>query len=134
MYVVDLDVDPFRYTTLSSLRMSIFMNKFLKDKTIVTQGSNKKDSKVCREWLTHMNDDKLIPEIPFVIRKDRLNLEGREFKHYKNNKYTFTVDAMDEKNKTIKEFQGRFWHSCPKCYPDNKDKYEKTLERTQLLD
>ena len=56
LYLDDLDVDPFRYTTLSSLCMSIFTNKLMEDITIVANASNKKDSIVCREWLIHLND------------------------------------------------------------------------------
>jgi hypothetical protein len=86
LFLDDLDVDPFRYTTLSSLCMSIFTNKLMKDKTIVANATNKKDSIVCREWLKHLNDDRLIPEIPIVIKKDELALGDKQFKHYKNNK------------------------------------------------
>ena len=133
MYVDDLDCDPFRYTTVSSLCMAIFINKFIVDKTIVANDSNKKDSRFCKEWLLHLNDPNLIPEVPVIIMKDELNLT-KDFEHYKNNKNTFTVDAIDKKKKIVKEANGCYWHGCPRCYPENKPKYEKTIERMQLLE
>jgi hypothetical protein len=42
MFKDNLDTDPFRYTTLASLCMSLYLNKFIPDKTIVANSSEKK--------------------------------------------------------------------------------------------
>ena len=68
-----------------------------------------------------MNDKKLIPEYPVFIK------EGEEVKRY-------TVDACHKKKKIIKEFNGCFWHGCPKCHPENRAKYEETVKRKELLE
>ena len=46
----------------------------------------------------------------------------------------FTVDALDEKSKLIKEINGCFFYGCPKCFPECKAKYNKTMERKNLLE
>ena len=46
----------------------------------------------------------------------------------------FTVDALDKKSKLIKEFNGCFFHGCPECFPECKAKYNKTMERKNLLE
>ena len=43
---IKLNIDPFRYTTLASLCMPIYNNRFLPEKTIVGNGANKPTSKV----------------------------------------------------------------------------------------
>jgi hypothetical protein len=52
MFFDSLDVDPFRYVTLASLCMSIFLNKFLPENTIVGNSIDK-DSIVAKEWLIY---------------------------------------------------------------------------------
>jgi hypothetical protein len=54
MFKDNLDTDPFRYTTLASLCMSLYLNKFLPDNTIVANNTEKKDSIIAREWLAHL--------------------------------------------------------------------------------
>jgi hypothetical protein len=105
MFMDDLDCDPFRYTTLSSLCMSIYKNKFLEEKTIVANDSNKKVSLFSKEWLMHLNDVDLIPEVPVIIKPKDLKLD-LELKHYSRDKATFTVDAI---NKKKKNHQGGEW-------------------------
>ena len=90
-----------------------------------------------QQWLIHLNDDNLVPETPIIIEtkenidytKDKIN---KEKTHYKD-KCLFTVDAFDSKNKMVKEFYGCYWHGCRKCYPENVEKYDKTIERRNLL-
>ena len=42
MFIDISDTDPFRYTTLASLCMGIYLNKFLPEKTIVGNNTEKK--------------------------------------------------------------------------------------------
>jgi hypothetical protein len=90
-----LNVDPFRYTTLASLCMAIFNNRFLPDKTIVGNGGNKPTSKVCNEWLMYLDDKHLIPEVPLVCE----NVENK--KYYKNPYHTFHADGFNLKNQLV---------------------------------
>ena len=64
MCLDSLDVDPFRYVTLASLCMSIFLDKFLPENTIVGNSIDK-DSIAAREWLISLNDKKITPEYPY---------------------------------------------------------------------
>ena len=66
-----LDIDTFRYVTLASLCMAIFRGCFLPAKSIVSNDQNKPISKVCKEWLLYLNDDKRIPEVPLKIDKNK---------------------------------------------------------------
>ena len=144
MFKQKLDIDPFRYVTLASLCMAIFRGCFLPDKSVVSNDQNKPISKVCKEWLLYLNDDKLIPEVPIRIDKENIicnecdlhrdKLDDDETIYYPYNKHMFTVDAVDKKNKIIKEFNGCFFHGCPKCHPECKAKYNKTIERKNLLE
>jgi hypothetical protein len=54
-----LDIDPFRYITLSSLFMSIFKGEFMPAQTITSNNIPKRDNAIAREWLTHIEKDHL---------------------------------------------------------------------------
>ena len=54
----NLNVDPFRYVTLASLLMSIYINKFLPDKSIVCNDFNKPISKISRELFYYLNNNR----------------------------------------------------------------------------
>jgi hypothetical protein len=125
-----LNIDPFRYTTLASLCMAIYNNRFLPEKTIVGNGANKPTSKVCSEWLIHLDNKNLMPEIPLVC----VNPHKKENKFYKKDSHTFHADAFDLKKQLVKEFYGCYHHGCKKCFPDRKKKYEQTMEREQILE
>ena len=149
-----LDIDPWRYVTLASLCMAIFRGAFLPKKSIVANEPNKPVSKVCKEWLIHMNDDSLKQEVPVMIDKSVLNFdENRLHKnklkvggmfhsslasdttvYYPQKSHIFTCDAMNKKTKVIKEFNGCRWHGCPKCYPENVGQYNRTMERQNILE
>ena len=70
MFIDISDTDPFRYTTLASLCMGIYLNKFLPEKTIVGNNTDKKDSVVCREWLNYLNDRNICREVPITVKKN----------------------------------------------------------------
>jgi hypothetical protein len=53
--------------------MAIYNNRFLPEKTIVGNGANKPTSKVCSEWLIHLDDMNLIPEVPLVCYNEGEN-------------------------------------------------------------
>ena len=135
----NLDTDPFRYTTLASLCMSIYLNKFLPEKKIVGNGAEKQDSIVCREWLNHLDNNNIRREVPIRVQKDdscniHKNKIGGDTKEYYNLKRPFTVDGYEHRNKKIYLFQGCYWHGCRKCHPENEVKYNKTMEQVNLLE
>jgi hypothetical protein len=139
MFVEKLDVDPFRYVTLASLCMSIYVNKFMPEKTIV--GNDLKGSVVCKEWLHFLNDLKLVPEVPIAIHPKKLKVQdinkgkvGPTKTYYDKERHCFTVDALNKQDKTVFEFQGCYFHGCRTCKPENVIKHDKTVERIQLLE
>ena len=70
LFKKQLDTDPFRYTTLASLCMSVYLNKFLPDKTFVGNSTTKQDSIICREWLNYLNNPYIKREVPLWMDKD----------------------------------------------------------------
>jgi len=42
----------------------------------------------------------------------------------------FKVDGYDPDTKTVYEFNGCFWHGCPKCYPIGDEKHQRFDGRT----
>ena len=78
--------------------MAIYTNRFLPEKTIVGNGANKPTSKVCSEWLIHIDDENLIPEVPLVC----INPQQKENKFYKKQCHTFHADAYDRKKGIVK--------------------------------
>ena len=139
MFIDIADTDPFRYTTLASLCMGIYLNKFLPEKTTVGNNTDKKDSIVCREWLNYLNDKNICREVPITIKKNsnfdlHKNKVDNDVKEYYNLKRPFTVDGCDFKKKKVYLFQGCYWHGCRKCHPEHKVKYNKTMEQVNLLE
>ena len=41
----------------------------------------------------------------------------------------YTVDGFDAETNTIYEFQGCFWHGCPKCYPNRSQAHLRLEQR-----
>ena len=83
-----------------------FRGCFLPDKSLVANEQNNV-SRVCKDWLLYLQDDKLIPEVPILIDKstltyddydlhrDKLNEDNTEY--YKGDRHTSTVDAVCKK-------------------------------------
>lgn len=42
----------------------------------------------------------------------------------------YTVDGYDEVTNTVYEFDGCFWHGCPKCFPHKYESHSRHLGRT----
>ena len=41
----------------------------------------------------------------------------------------YTVDGYDTLTNTAYEFQGCFWHGCPKCYPNRTERHQRLEDR-----
>ena len=92
------------------------------EKTIVSNSTDKNASIISKEWLLYLDDPNLNPEQTIIINEDD------------DKRHIYTVDALDKKRKIIKEFNGCYWHGCPKCNPENKNKYNETVLRKTLLE
>ena len=121
----------------------MFINNYMPANKIVGNASNKPISQVCREWLLHMNNPDFIPEVPRKVKNinqstyDELvkpHVAKGKKRQYTKSEHTFTVDAYNKKLKLVKEFNGCYFHGCPKCNPERKDKYIQTLERKIILE
>ena len=66
------------------------------------------------------------------LHKDKL--DNNTTIYYKQNKNIFVPDAVCKKRKLIKEFNGCYFHGCPKCKPECVEKYNRTMERKNLLE
>ena len=106
---------------------------------IVGNGSNKPISQICKEWLIHIEAENVVPEVPITVN----NIPNEEYfqmfggktkRYYKRECHTFTADAYNKATKTIKEFQGCHFHGCPKCRPELKERYLRTVERKLILE
>ena len=53
--------------------------------------------------------------------------------YYKRPRTVLIPDAINKKMKIIKEFYGCYFHGCPKCHPELNEKYNKTLQREDIL-
>ena len=103
-------VHPFRYITIDSVCMAIFRALNLKNGMIDVVNnidSNEKYSKISIAWLDYIMKTKGI-NIQHALNGDEevLLLEEDWYK----------VDGFDKASNTVHEFQGCFWHSCPKCH------------------
>jgi G:T-mismatch repair DNA endonuclease (very short patch repair protein) len=144
------DADPWRYSTVAALSMGIYLGRHMPEKTIVgNSGIARSVSMISKEWLLYSarTDQHVykheVPiylvksDVPLTAINDRKDITEDDdskpiyFKH--SNKARFTTDAYCSETKTVKEFYGCFWHGCRKCHPELKDRYNKTMERENLL-
>ena len=49
--------------------MSVYLNKFLPDKTIVGNSTTKQDSIICREWLNYLNNPDIKREVNLWMKQ-----------------------------------------------------------------
>ena len=107
MFKEKLDIDPWRYTTLASLCMSIYRGCFLPEKSIVANEQNKNISRVSREWLIYLNNPKIKAEQPVFIEKDKIDYDENKIHdgkigedktvYFKSKSAMLTVDGLDKK-------------------------------------
>jgi hypothetical protein len=76
---LNLDVDPFRYITIASLVMSIYLNQFMPPDTI-GNSKEKNVSLVSREWITYLDDLNLIPEVPIKTVIIKIKMKSQNIK------------------------------------------------------
>ena len=144
-----LNLDPFRYITLAGVSMAAYKGRFMPNKTIVSNGSNKAISKTSREWFKFLNNKDIKREQPVMIELSKLPVfnrhEGKIIicdargnpkepdEIYIGNVSVFTPDGLDKKRKIVYEFYGDYYHGCPKHCSHAVNKYNATIERENIL-
>jgi hypothetical protein len=109
MFMDNLDVDPFRYITLSSLCMNIYLKAFMPDKSIVARDSNKLVSKTSSEWFNYINNHRIKRERLVYVGQDKIkgvNIHEGKIKNEEDIKCLPCGDAINETidiNKTKKK-------------------------------
>ena len=107
----DKGVDPFQNCiTIASACNLVFRRNFLTPKTIAVLPPNgynctDKQSAAALRWLKYVD-----------------YTEGIHIQHAQNSGEKrigkYKVDGFSEKEKTLYEFHGCFYHGCPRCYPN----------------
>ena len=132
------NIDPFQYITIASVCMAIFRALDLKDETIAVVNnvdSKKKYSNISIAWLDYVTKTKGIN-----IKHALNGVEETILLHGKKRR----VDGFSEANNTVYEFQGCFWHGCPKSHSGDiivntsnqlemKELYNRTLIKNQAI-
>ena len=124
------NIDPFQYLTIPSVCMAIYRSKYLQPNTIGIFEQEQKDqySKISVSWLKSFNNE----NIKHAMNGGEVKICGSK------------VDGYDETTKSVYQFNGCFWHGCPKCYHEDTvnnvkketmgDILTKTKERTEFLE
>lgn len=99
----------YNYSTIASFCFSLYRSKFMKKDMIP----------IIPDFQPTMNQSsKGIAWLEYVARTKKVKIShagnGRECMIFGRK-----VDGYDEKNKTIYEFHGCFWHGCKKCYKND---------------
>jgi len=123
------NIDPFQYITIPSVCMAVYRSKYLENMTIAIYDMDHKDlySHESIGWLKSF-------ENPDIIHA----LNGGE-----QTVCNAKVDGFDKASRTVYQFQGCFWHGCPRCFAETtinnvkketmNDLYVKTQHRTAEL-
>ena len=131
------NIDPLKFITIASVCMSIYRTNYLPKKTIaVVPEYTKADnfSKMSIIWLDYMaSKNKVYIQHALNGGEKELNI---------NNK-TYKIDGFCDKDNTVYEYYGCFWHGCPTCYRSNvinnknqKDMgtlNEQTIEKREMI-
>ena len=105
------NIDPLQYITIASVCMAIFRSNYMKPRKIaVVKDTTRQEnySKISIAWLD------------FLSQKHGINIQhalnGGEKKLECSKHGKLRVDGFCEATNTVYEFQGCFWHGCPKCF------------------
>lgn len=117
-------VDPFSYPTIASACMATVRHKFLNRNHIgyfrTSKDIHPAESIRYFEWIMHSENRRL--------RHARNHPQGEKWIAGER------VDGYDENDGCIFEFNGCYWHSCPKCFPkSNRVYYERQLAKEEKL-
>ena len=102
------NIDPLQYVTIASVCMALYRCKYMPENTIgiFRDVSHDTVSKVSLQWLQWLSENVYIQHA----------MNGGEYTVPTVGK----VDGYCEQTNTVYEFQGCFWHGCPKCYTEDR--------------
>ena len=114
------NIDPLQYITIASVCMTIYRSKYMHENTIGIIKDDPKNtfSKTSIQWLRWQS------EMDNVYIQHAMN-GGEHFIPIIGK-----VDGYCEQTNTVYEFQGCFWHGCPKCY--TADRINPVLQRDMI--
>lgn len=131
--------DPFAYLTCASVCNAVYRANFMPENTIarVPPGGYKQSrySDESLEWLEYIKN--------YCGYPDLRHIGNSAFGEKQIGKYF--VDGFDENTKTVFEYNGCFFHGCPKCFPSGNLRntitqklltqcFKETVERQQELE
>ena len=116
-----------RCITIASACNLFYRTKHMPERVLASEpvsgwhAQAKPHSLAALEWLTYLN------------RKPDVNIRharnGGEHVILHGAK-TYYVDGYDERTRTVYEFNGCFWHGCPKCFPNRDKTRHKMCDQT----
>ena len=106
MLYAQFDVDPFRYITISSVCLNLYLNKFMPLDTTVSNDATKPISTVSQEYFASKNNPDILREHFLPIHLKRLKGDRHKNKikfdeetehetYYKGEHAHFVVDGLD---------------------------------------
>ena len=148
--------NPFDHVTIASACNRDLRQNRMEPNTIASEPLHgwrrlTNQSHVAREWL-HWEDHclrKTLNDTMTLEEREQHNLMDAAEPDYRNPLYTprlqhvdngveyriphshYTVDGYDAETNTVYEFQGCYWHGCPKCYPHwGGETHARLMDRT----
>lgn len=116
----NLGDDPLNFITIASLAYDgIYRRHFLEEDTIafVRRPTREKYSADSILWLNHLMEKESIFIQHGMNHGEKTITLRRDDGH--GTKYEKKVDGFCERTNTVYEFQGCFYHGCPKCYEED---------------
>ena len=100
------NIDPLQYVTIASVCMAVYRSKYMSQDRIgiIKDVPKNTSSKTWLQWL------RWVSETQNVYVQHAMN-GGEHFIPTLG-----MVDGFCKKTNTVYEFQGCFWHGCPRCY------------------
>ena len=114
------NVDTLQYITIASVCMALYRSKYMPKDTIGILKDVPKNtvSKISLQWLDWLSENIYIQHA----------MNGGEHTIPTVGK----VDGYCAETNTVYEFQGCFWHGCPKCYTGDQINSVKQLDMVEL--
>ena len=148
------EFNPFDFITIASacnqdFRMNRMQQSTLASEPLYGWRIERNQSRVGFEWLQWCNQ-KLVDAVENITEKERehhdmMRCEKPDCKHplfteriqhagnkgeYKIPESSYIVDGYDPIKNTVYEFQGCFWHGCPRCFPNRMVEHPRHLGLT----
>lgn len=112
--------DPFSYTTLPAVSIADFrINHMIEDTIPIVYLPVQKNSKMAVQWLE------------YVAAKEGISIiHDANYGEYYFPDLHLWVDGYCDETKTIYSFLGCYFHACPQCYPNDRDRIDSRFGKT----